>query len=422
MIGDKSNCNDKWNEFSNNVMKTFWSLQKEEELCDVTLISDDKVSMKAHKLVLSACSEFFNDIFKSEMFKSSYKCASQILFLGGIDSKMLSAILQYIYSGETQIKSVDFDLFLDKAKMLKLVGLTNAITSLELHKPTNILVPKEDMDNNCGDVNDEDKVKQVVTDEYNDAIENGDKVSEVSLDDFLSEDVSQNSCHDVVVKKENSDFTMEDNLDKSDKFSEHDSKSNYEDYEDTTLEFESLLTLENTHSNEEYNLEISKVVEDIFSSKDNDNITNCKKYECSECTCLYNTESACLMHKVDRNGKKCFNNLSRKHGKEYLENNSKTVGSKVADLKQKENRSNKIFKNNKIVVSSHEEAEAVLQKMYTRSGGEFKCTFCKAVKKHMSTLKYHMETHLDGLQYHCNKCDQISKSRISLYQHQRLKH
>ena len=63
-----------------------------------------------------------------------------------------------------------------------------------------------------------------------------------------------------------------------------------------------------------------------------------------------------------------------------------------------------------------------MKKMGRKVNGEFQCTFCKAKKKHISTLKLHMETHLDGLQYSCDKCDIVIKSRISLYQHQRLKH
>ena len=55
----------KWNDFTDNVSKSFGLLRNEEYLHDVTLVSDDHKQVPAHKLVLSACSEYFRDIFKN---------------------------------------------------------------------------------------------------------------------------------------------------------------------------------------------------------------------------------------------------------------------------------------------------------------------------------------------------------------------
>ena len=49
----------KWNDFKANVSSSFNVLRKEEELFDVTLVSDDEHHIAAHKLILSASSEFF---------------------------------------------------------------------------------------------------------------------------------------------------------------------------------------------------------------------------------------------------------------------------------------------------------------------------------------------------------------------------
>ena len=56
--------NVKWNDFRKNVSKSFSVLRKEEEFFDVTLISDDEQHIAAHKLVLSASSEFFKNIIR----------------------------------------------------------------------------------------------------------------------------------------------------------------------------------------------------------------------------------------------------------------------------------------------------------------------------------------------------------------------
>ena len=55
----------KWNDFHSNVSKSFGLFRNEDCLHDVTLVSDDHNQVSAHKLVLSACSEYFKDIFRN---------------------------------------------------------------------------------------------------------------------------------------------------------------------------------------------------------------------------------------------------------------------------------------------------------------------------------------------------------------------
>ena len=55
----------KWNDFHTNVSKSFSIFRNEDYLHDVTLVSDDHKKVSAHKLVLSASSEYFKDIFKN---------------------------------------------------------------------------------------------------------------------------------------------------------------------------------------------------------------------------------------------------------------------------------------------------------------------------------------------------------------------
>ena len=48
-----------WNDFQSNLTRSFSQLGQEEDFYDVTLVSDDKVHISSHKLVLSVSSEFF---------------------------------------------------------------------------------------------------------------------------------------------------------------------------------------------------------------------------------------------------------------------------------------------------------------------------------------------------------------------------
>ena len=54
----------KWNDFQQTMSNSFGILKKEQDFFDVTLVSDDEVHVSSHKLVLSACSEFFKSILK----------------------------------------------------------------------------------------------------------------------------------------------------------------------------------------------------------------------------------------------------------------------------------------------------------------------------------------------------------------------
>ena len=107
----------KWNDFHSNVSKSFSLFRNEDYLHDVTLVSDDHSKIQAHKLVLSACSDYFKDIFKNNHH------AHPLLCLGGISTEDLMNIMDYIYNGEVQIYQENLDRFLKVAQRLKLEGL-----------------------------------------------------------------------------------------------------------------------------------------------------------------------------------------------------------------------------------------------------------------------------------------------------------
>ena len=48
-----------WNTFSDHLQLMFKDLYEEDKYFDVTLVSDDHTQLKAHKIVLSACSPVF---------------------------------------------------------------------------------------------------------------------------------------------------------------------------------------------------------------------------------------------------------------------------------------------------------------------------------------------------------------------------
>ena len=107
----------KWNDFQSTVSKSFGILREVEDFFDVTLVSDDERQIPAHKLVLSACSDFFKSILRNNSH------SHPLLYLSGIHSINLSLILDYIYQGEVQIYQEHLDSFLEVAQKLKIEGL-----------------------------------------------------------------------------------------------------------------------------------------------------------------------------------------------------------------------------------------------------------------------------------------------------------
>ena len=107
----------KWNDFKSTVSKSFGILREEKDFFDVTLVSDDERQIPAHKLVLSACSDFFKSILRNNSH------SHPLLYLSGIHSTNLSLILDYIYQGEVQIYQEHLDSFLEVAQKLKIEGL-----------------------------------------------------------------------------------------------------------------------------------------------------------------------------------------------------------------------------------------------------------------------------------------------------------
>ena len=53
----------KWNNYQSNIVQALGNLKLDEDFVDVT-ISVQGQKIKAHKVILSACSDYFRDVFR----------------------------------------------------------------------------------------------------------------------------------------------------------------------------------------------------------------------------------------------------------------------------------------------------------------------------------------------------------------------
>ena len=108
----------KWNDFQENIVSSYHDLRKETDFSDVTLVCEEEYHVEAHRIILTACSPFFNSVLKRN------KHSHPMIYMRGMKGKDLSAIVDFIYHGEANIYQEDLDGFLALAEELKLKGLT----------------------------------------------------------------------------------------------------------------------------------------------------------------------------------------------------------------------------------------------------------------------------------------------------------
>lgn len=89
----------RWNNHQTNMLSVFDKLLSKEAFVDVTIACEGS-SIKAHKMVLSACSPFFEDLFCDN------PCKHPIVILRDMRHSDLKAIIQFMYKGEINVSQV----------------------------------------------------------------------------------------------------------------------------------------------------------------------------------------------------------------------------------------------------------------------------------------------------------------------------
>ena len=129
----------KWDDFQTNVTNSFRKLREADDFYDVTLVSTDHQLVSAHKVVLSASSEYFKDVLKSS------KNSHPMLCLDGVSSHDVDNLLDYIYNGEIQIHRHRLDKFLQIAQRFQIEGLKITEDFHEIESTKEVEVSEDNM-------------------------------------------------------------------------------------------------------------------------------------------------------------------------------------------------------------------------------------------------------------------------------------
>lgn len=107
----------KWTNYTSHITNAFDSLRSKEDFCDVTLSCEGR-KIRAHKVLLSACSTYFKEIFKEN------PCPHPVIIFKNVKYDDLLAIVVYMYQGEVNVEQDALPSFLHTAEMLTVQGLT----------------------------------------------------------------------------------------------------------------------------------------------------------------------------------------------------------------------------------------------------------------------------------------------------------
>jgi Cys2His2 zinc finger developmental/cell cycle regulator len=106
----------RWNNHQHNLLSVFEDLLHHEAFVDVTLACDG-LQLKAHKMVLSACSPYFQSLLYGTPDRHP------IVFLRDVRYHEMKALLEFMYRGEVSIDQDNLSSLLKVAEGLKIKGL-----------------------------------------------------------------------------------------------------------------------------------------------------------------------------------------------------------------------------------------------------------------------------------------------------------
>ena len=107
----------RWNNHRSNLLTVFDELLHQEAFTDVTLVCDEGVQIKCHKMVLAACSTYFQVLF------TELPCSHPFVVLKDVKYDEMKAILDYMYRGEVNVAQDKLASLLKTAENLKVKGL-----------------------------------------------------------------------------------------------------------------------------------------------------------------------------------------------------------------------------------------------------------------------------------------------------------
>lgn len=109
----------RWNNHQNHILRAFDALLQTKALVDVTLVCAE-TSIRAHKMVLSACSPFFARVF------AETPCKHPVIVLKDFRGWVVQAIVDFMYRGEISVPQERLQTLIQAGESLQVRGLVES--------------------------------------------------------------------------------------------------------------------------------------------------------------------------------------------------------------------------------------------------------------------------------------------------------
>lgn len=116
----------RWNSYHSNMQATFPSLLNNEQFVDVTLACEGR-SIKCHKVMLSACSSYFEELL------SQNPCQHPIVLMKDLKFWEVQALVDFMYRGEVNVGQDKLPSLLAAAEALQIKGLAGPASTSSSH-------------------------------------------------------------------------------------------------------------------------------------------------------------------------------------------------------------------------------------------------------------------------------------------------
>ncbi|KAF5287345.1 hypothetical protein FQA39_LY15948 [Lamprigera yunnana] len=121
----------RWNSYQSNLQNAFPKLLTSEHFVDVTLACENEM-LKCHKVVLSACSTYFEKLLLEN------PCQHPIIFMKDMKFQEMQLLVDFMYKGEVNVTQDDLPSLLKSAEALQIRGLCGSDQLLNQHHLGNL--------------------------------------------------------------------------------------------------------------------------------------------------------------------------------------------------------------------------------------------------------------------------------------------
>jgi len=130
-MGSQENFALRWNDFHANITSSFKHLRSSPDFQDVTLMCGIDTEIRAHKVILSACSPYFQSILCHIPSPNPVVVMPQ-----DVQYEEVVRLIDFMYHGEVAIPSQDINRFLSVAEQFQVRGLVENVAKVTPAAPT----------------------------------------------------------------------------------------------------------------------------------------------------------------------------------------------------------------------------------------------------------------------------------------------